>query len=794
MYEGRVRLLVLPLTLALAACPPEAAPTYGGLSVTSSRSSLAVTRGDKTLLDNTKVSTRVGRARYEMQYGSWKVTDSQNAANEAASFSWSSTTRDVATGAFVNADDAPLVNVEARSSGEGVLAITYTATDPATNRLTVSLRCEDADRFLGFGGQADAIDHRGHLVTMWTSEPGIGKQMEDDEYPALWMLVGTRHASSFGLPTWVSNRGYQGLVESDARSIFDVCKTDTGIFRIEVWANTFTLHVYEGEPKQAVERATAGLLGRPLQPPPLAFAPWNDAIFGSAEVRRFANFLRDNDIPSSAIWTEDFRGGRDEATGYRLIEEWDTDRTLYPDVEQVAADLAALGYSWQSYFNTFVVTETRIYAEGLAGGHLVGAADGGTGPYLYDGVTFKKTAMADLSRPETREWVKSYLRRSLDEGFTGWMADYGEWLPHDAKLFSGEDPLVAHNRYALEWAKLNQEVMLERTDGVQRLFFSRAGWVGSNKVTPVVWAGDQRTSFQKDDGLVTVVPMGINLGLAGVNTYAHDIAGYQSNTNPPSTKELFFRWTSLGALTPVMRTHHGIDARNNWNLEKDAETTAHYKRWAKFHIQLFPFFDALSAQAEATGVSTLRGLAVVSPGDDRAWTVSDEYCLGDDVLVAPVVDEGATSRTVYFPEGTWVQWGGSQRVTGPTEVVVQAPVGEIPVFVRAGAVVPRLPSRVDTLIPAAPPVVDLDDVKNERVVLVASGAAGSFIERDGTKYEVTTSSASDFTLPACASASQRGCVDGNVARLEGTTLTFPGGELTITGGPSRTYDVEVLGI
>ncbi len=784
----------LVVLMFLAGCAPEV-PSLGGLTLGATDNRLVLQKGDQTLLENAlgvaPVATRVGRARYEMQFGSWRITDSRPTWREGTTFKVDAFDKEGLRGTWSGDDGAPVVKVDVRSSAEGVVALTFTADAQETNRLSLALRCQDADRFLGFGGQADGVDHRGHTVTMWTSEPGIGKEIDDDEYPDLWMLVGTRHASSFGLPTWVSNRGYLGLVESDARSIFEVCSTANDVFRIEVWSNTFTLHVYEGAPKQAVERATAGPLGRPLRPPPMAFAPWNDSIFGSAEVRRFAKFLRDEDIPSSAIWTEDFRGGRDEPTGYRLIEEWDTDRTLYPDVEAVAAELADAGYSWQSYFNTFVVTETRIYDEAVAGGHLVGAADGGA--YLYDGVTFKKTGMADLSKPATREWVKSYLRKSLDEGFTGWMADYGEWLPHDAVLTSGEDPLLAHNRYALEWATLNQEVMKEReADGVQRLFFSRAGWVGSNKVTPVVWAGDQRTSFQKDDGLFTVIPMGINLGLSGVNTYAHDIAGYQSNTNPPSTKELFFRWTSLGALTPVMRTHHGIDARNNWNLEKDAETTAHYRRWAKVHIQLFPFFDALSAAAEATGVSTLRGLAVVSPGDDRAWTVSDEYCLGDDVLVAPVVDEGATSRLVYFPEGTWVSWDGATRVTGPTEVMVTAPVTELPLFLRAGAVVPRLPARVQTLLPAGAPVVDLEDVAAERVLLVAAGAAGGFTERDGTRYEVTTSGATAFSLPACTSAGQRGCVDGNVARLDGTSLEFPGGVLTISGGPARTYDVEVL--
>lgn len=796
--------LALGAAVLLLACTPPP-PSLGGLTLEASDTRFAVKQGSQVLLESSgrvaPVATRVGRARWETQYGSFKVTDNRPTWTEGSRFAWTKREGQALLGEWRDAAGSAVVAVKAVSTGTGELALTFTAADPATNRLSLAFRCDAADRFLGFGGQADGIDHRGHTLTMWTSEPGIGKRMADDEYPELWFLEGTRHASSFGLPTWVSNRGYLGLVGSDARSVFEVCSKADDVLRVEVWSDHFTLWLFEGPPATAVSRATGRVLGRPLRPPPMAFAPWNDAIFGPAEVRRVAQLLRDEDIPSSALWTEDFRGGRDEPTGYRLVEDWAVDRTLYPDVEALAAELTAQGYSWQAYFNTFIVKGTRVFDEAADGGHFVMSPDGGA--YLFSGVTFQPTGLADLSKPETREWVKGYLRDALDAGFTGWMADYGEWLPHDAVLASGEDPLEAHNRYARDWAQLNQEVLDERkADGVQRTFFARAGWLGSNLVTPVVWAGDQRTSFQKDDGLFTVIPMGINLGLAGVNTYAHDIAGYQSATNPPSTKELFFRWTSLGALTPVMRTHHGIDARRNWRFDSDAETLAHYRRWAKFHVQLFPYLDAHSAEAEASGVPTVRGLPLMFPADERSWTVSDEYFLGGAILVAPVVDEGATSRTVYFPPGPWVSWDGATRVVGPGEAVVPAPVTELPLFLAPGAVVPRLPARVDTLLPAAPPLVDLEDIEGERVLFVVAGGAGRFVERDGTAYTVLLSEGSTFSeggaaLADCTAADQRGCVDRSgrhpVARLTGSLgLDFPKGKLVITGDTARRYDVEVV--
>jgi len=795
--------------LVFTACGP-AVPDLGGLSLPQGDPGLSVKKQDTSMLeffmDGTgayaPAATATVKARIEEQYGSFKFTEGTAAWKEAHRFTWKSVTSDKATGAFTDDADNAVVTVEASSSSPGVLALHFTSSDAAANRLSLSFKCAAGDHFLGFGAQADAIDHRGHTVPIWTSEPGIGKNLDNDDYPELWMLVGTRHASSWGLPEWLSSRGYVGVVETDRRSVFELCSKRDDAWRVEVWGTDITLWVFTGSGAEVpLTQAAKAVLGLPARPPPVAFAPWNDALFGSANVRAVAKELRDNKVPSSLIWTEDFRGGVDQPPAYRLVEDWDLDRTLYPDAEAVGAELQAQGIDWLAYFNTFIVEGNPVYDAALAGDHFVKDSTGA--PYLFSGPTFKQTGLADLSDPATREWVKSYMRAVLDAGFTGWMADYGEWLPHDAVLKSGEDPMEAHNRYAREWAKLNQEVLAERTDGKQYVFFSRSGWFGSNAMSPVVWGGDQRTDFQPDDGLPTVLPLGINLGLAAVSTFGSDIAGYQSATNGIQTKELFFRWSEIGALSPVMRTHHGTNAHDGWRFDTDAETLAHYKRWATLHIQLFPYFDGNSAIAETSGIPLIRCLALEFPEDEPSWTLMDEYLLGHDILVAPVHEDGARSRTVHLPPGEWVTLDGQTRLTGPKDLTADAPLTEVPVYLRAGAIVPLLPPTVETLVPAEAPTVDLDDVKDQRVVWVVPGAAGSFTERDGTTYTLTQASGTAFKengaeLPACTSATQRGCVELNgktaTARLTGQgPLDFPGGTLSVSGH-ERTLDVEVLGL
>ena len=302
------------------------------------------------------VAAGKGKTRIELQYGSWRFNDGATDWSKVTHARWTG----VRTLEWLDAQDKRVVSIDASMPVDGVLALHVKAADPATNRLSFAFRCHANLHFAGFGAQADQLDHHGHKIPIWTSEPGIGKSASDDPGD-LWMLEGARHASSFGLPTWLSSDGYVGAVSSDARMVFELCSARDDAWRIEVWSNEFTLTLYDGpDPLTALERATAGVLGRPPQPPPLAFAPWNDAIKGSARIRQVAQLLRDNQIPSSALWTEDFRGGFPVTQGYRLKEEWALDRTLYPDAEALAAELRGQGFAWFAYFNTFIVQGTRV--------------------------------------------------------------------------------------------------------------------------------------------------------------------------------------------------------------------------------------------------------------------------------------------------------------------------------------------------------------------------------------------------------------------------------------------------
>ncbi|MEO7095849.1 MAG: TIM-barrel domain-containing protein, partial [Polyangiales bacterium] len=468
-----------------------------------------------------------------------------------------------------------IAHLAVRGEGDGEIAVLVTPKiAPAAGARTwvsVAATCDADDRFLGFGAQQRDVEHRGTTVPIFVSEPGVGKR-DDDVQDPIFFIAGTRHASSFPAPIYLARRGYVGALDTAGRATFAMCSEQLGgsdVLRIAgdvASANgTFTFRVFTGAPKVALGKSSARF-GRPRLPPRLAFAPWNDAILGSAAVRAHAAFLREKDVPSSAIWTEDFRGGDFKGDDYKLKESWGVDRSLYPDIETLAADLHAGGFAFFTYYNTFVEQDNDVWAETTKQGYLVKKADGTD--YIFTNAKQQPSGMIDLSNPAARAWTVGKLKDGLALGADGWMGDYAEWLPIDAQLacMSGStpcDPWAEHDLYPKAWQE-TQRAALDATDVggkappiERRLMFVRSGWLGTAPLADVVWGGDQRTDMAADDGLPTVVPMGLGLGIAAISTYGSDVGGYQSATNEPTSKETFFRWTELGAWSPVMRTHHG---------------------------------------------------------------------------------------------------------------------------------------------------------------------------------------------------------------------------------------------
>lgn len=736
----------------------------------------------------------------KMSYGSFAQTDDTTQP-------WQVVTRASVTGDRVDlytGDGARAASIAFSRGDEDVhLVASITPGDGAPpidggttakrRRISWGFACDASDRFTGFGAQTWGMNARGETIPIWVQEEGIGKDLTTDDPTGLWYIVGRRHSAYMPLPEFLSRRGFFAVADNAWRSTFALCSESSTVARMELELPV-TLNLFYGpSPHQAVSLATAHF-GRPRVPPAFAFAPWNDAILGSANVRRIATKLRQVGAPSSVIWTEDWRGGTWSGDDYTLKEEWQVDRTLYPDFESVAADLHAGGFKWLVYFNSFVEQDSQAWPETAPNGYLIAQADGT--PYTFTDAKFQPASMVDFTNPDAVKWAVGKMSAAIALGADGWMGDYGEWLPTDAVLKGGSG-LDLHNPYPVMWQQAQRQALdtAIAADGVQRLSFVRSGWLGTASLADVFWAGDQRTDFEVDDGMPIVLPIGAGVSLAGVSTFGSDIAGYQSATNPTSTKELFFRWTELGAFSPVMRTHHGTEPLVEWSWESDDDSTAHWVRYAKLHMSLAPYMRGLAQAAHDTGIGIWRPLALEFPDDDASWPVSDEIMVGGGLLVAPVQTAGQTARNVYLPPGTWFSWSGGTSLPGPANLMAQAPVTEIPVYALAGTIVPTYPDGVETLTVEPALAANASFAGDDRIVYVFAGASGQFTEAPdagGLSYTLAVAPMGPPTwngaaLAACDAALDAPCIAStagmDTAYVTGNgTLVADGATFVASGG------------
>lgn len=606
-----------------------------------------------------------------MTFGFFRFTRSNEVVNEAGRFLGSTLEGDTVRLRFEGDDGMTAALSVAVATPTVSTRLTWAIEGLEADSIALPFACDAAASFVGFGEQYNTTDQRGEAFPLWTQEQGIGRT-------GVGVIAGDEHTTYFPMPWWIDWRGFGVMVDTSARTLVDLCARDEDVAWIEVedGAPLEALVFHGPAPADLVEQL-GDVVGRPTLPPDWAFSPWIGMQGGRDAVMNEVLALEAADVPFSAIWVQDWIGGRQlTPTIYDLTYRWVPDETLYPDLTGMITDLHDThGVRFLAYANTFVIEDLDHYAEMEAMGLLPTRADGGT--YTFTAALSGPGTLADLTNPATRTYIQGFLRTMVrDYGIDGWMADFGEWLPTDAVLHEGDARLV-HNLYPAMWHETSRAVFDElRPDG-DWVVFSRSGWLRDHAVAQVVWLGDQEANFEPTDGLPTIVPAMLNLGLSGIPFVTHDIAGYSGG---PSDAELYARWTELGAFTPIFRTHEGLMASVNWSWDHDAETTAHFRRFARVHEALAPRIRELAAEAATTSVPIVRHLAFVFPDDVGSRAISDEYLLGDDLLVAPVVTAGATSRSVYFPPGAWFDvWTGT-RVDGPTTMTIDAPIGSPPVF------------------------------------------------------------------------------------------------------------------
>ena len=403
---------------------------------------------------------------------------------------------------------------------------------------------------------------------------------------------------------------------------------------------------------------------------------------GTATMLKKLQTARDAGIPVNGLWIQDWEGRRVTAVGKQLFWNWEWDKELYPGLDKEIVRLNAEGVKVLGYINPFLAVEKPLYKEASAKGYLVKNAKGED---YYVTITTFPAAMVDLTNPEAYEWIKNIIKKNMIEfGLSGWMADFGEYLPTDCVLFSGEDPKKVHNTWPARWAQVNREAVEESGKLGEIFFFTRAGYSGTPHYSTMMWCGDNHVDFSRDFGLPSVIPASLNLACCGFGLSHSDIGGYTSFFNLRRNEELYMRWCEMNAFSPLMRGHEGLNPDINAQFDASALALQHGAKMTKIHTALRPYLEKLVAQNAQTGVSVIRPLFFYYD-EQRAYDEAYEYLLGRDILVAPVLAQGARTRQVYLPRDKWIHLPTGKSYSGGGTFTVSAAIGEIPVFVRADA-------------------------------------------------------------------------------------------------------------
>ena len=575
--------------------------------------------------------------------------------------------------------DVPVARIDLFDAG-----IAVTALDSAHNRLWLRFHAEPEEVVWGGGEQMSYLALNGRRFPMWTSEPGVGR----DKTTALTQVMdetamagGDYWNTNYPQPTFLTSRWLAVHCRTTCYSVLDF--SDRAHHEVEVWADRARFDVFAADGPQDLVGQLSTHFGRPQALPDWAIG---GAIVGlkqgEASFARLDQFLAAG-TNVAALWCEDWAGIRETSFGRRLFWDWRYSTARYPGLPDRIRDLHARGIRFMAYANPYLALDSTLFWEAQTGGHLCLRQDSDA-PYLVDFGEFD-CGVIDFTRAESRDWFAKRIlaREMLDIGIDGWMADFGEYLPTDVRLASGMDAMEAHNLWPVLWAQVNEAALAARNRQGDALFFMRAGFSGVSRHCPLLWAGDQSVDFTRHDGIGTVITAALSAGLVG-NAYSHsDCGGYTSLHGNIRSVELMQRWCELAAFAPVMRSHEGNRPDDNLQYDSTPELLACFALWSRVHAHLAPYVRQLCNEAVATGLPTQRPLFLHYPDDRALYAIQDQYLYGADLLVAPIIEQGALKRTVIIPGDTpWRHlWTNVDYAPGSHSIA--APIGQPPVFYRS---------------------------------------------------------------------------------------------------------------
>lgn len=539
------------------------------------------------------------------------------------------------------------------------------------------IRCWKAldaeDHFFGLGEKGSPMDKRGVAVVNWNHDAAEHDPWTDPLYQTHPFTIVLNNGRAHGI-----------FFDNTYRSFFDFGKTSRTAYCFGADGGEMNYYFIAGPTPTDVIQRYASLVGALPLPPrwSLGYQQCRWSYNSARRVKEIAHQFRRRKIPCDTIYID-----IDYMDEFRSFT-WDPKRFAHP--RRLMKDLSSKGFKIVSIIDPGIKEEKGyfVFDSGIKGDHFVKAANGEN----YVGKVWPGASVwPDYSRAATRRWWADLYEDFLEDGVGGIWNDMNE--PADFSFPDGTVPLsvqhdnegdqcdhrAIHNVYGMQMARATFEGLRRARPDERPFVLTRAGYSGVQRFG-AVWTGDNLSSWEH---LRMSIPMLLNMSLSGVIFCGADIGGFRGYPSP----ELFTRWLQLGVFYPLMRTHTaGGKEQDPWSFGKKAEK--HCRAAIELRYQLMPYVYTEMQHASRTGLPVLRPILLDYPAQPKVHRCEHEFLFGRQLYVAPVVNEGATTRKVTLPAGAWYGFTDGSAHVGEQEFEFPVKLDTIPIFAKAGAIVP----------------------------------------------------------------------------------------------------------
>jgi alpha-glucosidase len=536
------------------------------------------------------------------------------------------------------------------------------------------------ENYYGLGDKAGPMNRRDRAFTNWNTDEFGWQESSDPLYKTIPFFIGLRKGTAYGV-----------FFDNTYRSVFDFGKESRDYFSFGAEGGELNYYFIIGpEPKKIVEAYTA-MTGRSPLPPlwSLGYQQSRYSYFPESRAREIVSTLREKRIPADAIYFDiDYQQGNAPFT---------VNREYFPTFEKMIADFRSQGV------HTILITDLHIkkdpghgylpYDSGLKNDVFVKNPDGS----VYVGTVWPgDSVFPDFTLTRVRDWWGSLYKDFVGMGAAGFWNDMNEpsvFLRADKTMPLGTvhrlddgttlDHRAIHNVFGMENVRATYDGVLKLQPDERPFVLTRAAYSGAQRYA-ATWTGDNSSTWNH---LKMSTPMLLSMGISGFSLVGDDIGGFAGSPTP----DLLTRWFEVGALNPIYRDHTEKGSADQEPWVHGPEHEAIRRKYIELRYRLLPYLYTGIEEATRTGVPLMRPIFLEYPQATEFYSDNRDFLFGRDLFVAPVTTEMADAENILLPPGGWYDFWTGTKHTNKEKIQLHPRLDEMPLYVRAGTILPMQP-------------------------------------------------------------------------------------------------------